>query len=767
MLPKKRIDSSPNQLFFGEIQDVSKCVPFYSSGWYHLTAEERNTLTLNELKDDRARNCIMLGYTNPYILPDKTKARVFVKNAYICYIPKDNVELVRHDCLFKNYPDHNDPLNSEVTKDNPYETDLEIYDDMYKTDSSKDDSKVHSNQPTSSDTKTDEFIVNKKIVEFKMKLRDKSKSKKNKKKTESVYLSFTEPLTEPIVSIDVGTDLSDMQPNNLTEALSSVHKDYWSYAFRTEMNRLGIRDTWTITPFDPSKPEFKNVKPIKSKFAFRLSVKPNGNLKFRSRLVACGYSQRFGIDYDSTYCPTCKYKSLLIILHLAAIHGWKIQGIDVENAFIEPEIDKPIYMYLPKELYYNEKTKEYCHKDKLNNSGPIVVKLNKSIYGLKQAGDLWYKLLNEEFINLGYKRSIHDNCIYTRFDGENKTYVVVYVDDVLFIGNDFNVIDSTINILIEHITKLNEIDVIERYIGIDIKRDEETNSIYMSQLPYTQQYINRFVDSTTSKDVETPMSPSIDYSQTTEEKFPSIQPEIGKLRYLADRTRPDIATAVGILGSNAANPSSIQIKGLKFLGDYLKTGYPSTPIKLGGMDPYVILFGYVDASNNPRDKSRLGYCFYVSKDSGVILARSFRSKLVSHSSCESEIMAIDEAVRQIIWLRGFLSEMGFTQLEPTVLYTDSQSAQTLIESYNIGNNSAHLVMRLNFLHECVLNKIVSFKYINTDDEVADILTKILNAPKTKKFSKLMLKGHGNLSPETLVINKLKKFKVKSKKKKKV
>ena len=80
-----------------------------------------------------------------------------------------------------------------------------------------------------------------------------------------------------------------------------------------------------------------------------------------------------------------------------------------------------------------------------------------------------------------------------------------------------------------------------------------------------------------------------------------------------------------------------------------------------------------------------------------------------------EIKAIDEAIRQVIWLRGFLTEVGFPQLAPTVIYTDSISAKTLIDSYQIGNNSAHLVMRLNYLHECVENKLIELKYINTND----------------------------------------------------
>ena len=776
MLPRLQEKRSPNEAFFGEKQDVSKCVPFYSSGWYHLSAEERLARPSDDprnLLDERSEPCIMLGYTNPYIIPDKTQARVFIKNAYIIYNPITKKQLPRHDCLFKNYSDLDDPLNSEVTTQIEHEDDVSTYDDIFE--------QSVPNIPKGTTTRSKSQLLNKTNNQLVEGVVDEDESDRktvttpnltksphissqeptakhvrfsfsttqnsNNKKTvnENIYLKFipsideslSNPTSEPVSTLDIGDNISSYQPTSLAEALTSQYKDNWSWAMKTEMERLGLRGTWTVQIYDPKSPEFKNIKPIKSKLAFRASVRPNGTIKFRSRLVACGYSQRFGIDYDTTYCPTCKYKSLCIVLHLAAIHGWHLQGIDVENAFIEPVIDKPIYMFLPKDIFCDPKT-----------NAPVVVKLNKSIYGLKQAGDLWYKLVNEQLINMKYNRTIHDNCIYTMLDNQSKTYIVVYVDDILFIGNNMSVIDSTINTLVENLTKITEVDKIDRYIGIDIVRNLDDHTISLTQYPYTMEYINKYVDPDSTRVVETPLYPTVDYQVKSDETLHTIQEEIGKLRFLADKTRPDIATAVGQLGQNAAEPSLVQTKGLKILGEYLKHTHPAEPLRLGGSDSEIILFGYSDASNQPQDKSRLGYCFYLSLDSGIIFARSHRAKSVSHSSCESEIMAIDEAVRQVIWLRGFLEELGFTQNTPTVIYTDSQSAIALCETFNVGSNSVHLTMRLNYLHECIENKIIRLVYINTDDQVADILTKILPIHTHKRLTKRLLRGHGNELPVT-------------------
>jgi hypothetical protein len=190
-------------------------------------------------------------------------------------------------------------------------------------------------------------------------------------------------------------------------------------------------------------------------------------------------------------------------------------------------------------------------------------------------------------------------------------------------------------------------------------------------------------------------------------------------------------------------PTINHLRGVDHIGRYLK-GTNEEYVKLGGTDQEIKLFGYCDASHLPAvdSKPRLGYCFFLNKQSGTIHARSFKDKSVSHSSCESEIKAIDETVRQAVWLRGFLSELGFPQNEPTVIFTDSISAKTLIDSFNIGNNSAHLVMRINYLHEMVENGTVQLKYIDTLNQIADILTKPLPIFSHEHFMETLLRGHG-------------------------
>jgi hypothetical protein len=122
---------------------------------------------------------------------------------------------------------------------------------------------------------------------------------------------------------------------------------------------------------------------------------------------------------------------------------------------------------------------------------------------------------------------------------------------------------------------------------------------------------------------------------------------------------------------------------------------------------------------------------------------------VTHSACESEVSALDKVIRETIWCRGFLEELGFAQKEATDIYTDSKSAKTLIDLFHVGSNSAHLVMRLNYLHEQVQRGIVRIRYVNTDDNVADLGTKLLAIPKFEKFKDNVQHGFKGQLPESI------------------
>jgi hypothetical protein len=184
-------------------------------------------------------------------------------------------------------------------------------------------------------------------------------------------------------------------PNNMKEALSDFNKFkiYWLEAINKEFREMIDRRVFVL----PTAEESKNAVGFKSKIAFRVNTQVLQNigknfvekleqfLKFKARLVACGYSQIFGLHYTKNNSPTVSFKSFLIIMHIATVLNWKRMHIDVGNAFLEALLKEDLYMYLPLDWTQGKK---------------ILVKLARNIYGLKQAGLLWYLLLKKCYLIL-------------------------------------------------------------------------------------------------------------------------------------------------------------------------------------------------------------------------------------------------------------------------------------------------------------------------------------------------------------------------------
>jgi hypothetical protein len=206
---------------------------------------------------------------------------------------------------------------------------------------------------------------------------------------------------------------------------------------------------------------------------------------------------------------------------------------------------------------------------------------------------------------------------------------------------------------------------------------------------------------------------------------------------------------IGKLARAGDTPSINHISGLKHINRYLQ-GSEHKKLTFGGADREINLFGMSDASYVTKydSLSQLAYCFFLNKTSGTICARSKKDTTVSHSSAEAEIKAIDIAILKALCLRGLLEELGYPQKEPTIIYTDSISAKTLAETLHTSNASAHLIVRINFIHQEIAAGTISLKYINTDNMVADILTKALSAAPFERHSQTLLSGFDNVLPDT-------------------
>jgi hypothetical protein len=233
---------------------------------------------------------------------------------------------------------------------------------------------------------------------------------------------------------------------------------------------------------------------------------------------------------------------------------------------------------------------------------------------------------------------------------------------------------------------------------------------------------------------------------------------IGKVRYLVDNTRPDLLATLGILAEGGSNTnlqnkhSIIKLEMIKDFYQYLKQEkevykdiQSSTCLRLGRHDPNLCLFGFCDASYITKgdSRSRLGACFFISKDSGSVLTLSKKDTTVSHSSTEAEIKAIDMAIRSIIYLRNLLQELGFKQINPTKLYVDNKSAIQICNTLKADSKVKHINIRIHYIREQINAGNIELIFIPTTHNVADVLTKPLPKAAYVAYRNRLLHGFGN------------------------
>lgn len=224
------------------------------------------------------------------------------------------------------------------------------------------------------------------------------------------------------------------------QAISSDNGEEWRDAIYEEMKCLVEHDTWDIVekPID--------AKVIGSRIVLRDKYGSDGQLR-KARLVARGFSQRPGVDFHDTFAPVARLGSFRLLVTLSVKYGLTINQWDVTTAYLNSEINAEIYMSKPPLLH---EMLQRMIKEKPNTSisakakkmmsdikgDDQVCRLNRAIYGLKQAGRQWYNRLNEVLQSIGLKPTRSDPCMFVDTLETTTTIVLVYVDDITIASNN-------------------------------------------------------------------------------------------------------------------------------------------------------------------------------------------------------------------------------------------------------------------------------------------------------------------------------------------
>ena len=192
-----------------------------------------------------------------------------------------------------------------------------------------------------------------------------------------------------------------------------------------EYGTLMRKNTWQLVKLPPDK------HPIRSKWVFRVKYNSNGSLqKYKARLVAQGFNQRLGFDFIETFNPVVKPTPIKLILSLAVTKSWTIRQLDVNNVFLNGDLQEDVYMTQPQAYEIGD--------------GSLVCKLTKALYGLKQAPRPWYHKLSTALQQLGFSPTKSYASLFTKITLTSVTYVLIYVDDIIVIGSSSTYISELI-----------------------------------------------------------------------------------------------------------------------------------------------------------------------------------------------------------------------------------------------------------------------------------------------------------------------------------
>jgi len=456
----------------------------------------------------------------------------------------------------------------------------------------------------------------------------------------------------------------------------------------------------------------RGKQPISTRWVFAIKKDANNKIiKRKARLVARGFAQRYGIDYELTYSPTLNVDCIKLLLAFAAQFQWTVYQLDFKSAYLNAALDKEIYTEIP---YGDE------------NYGKGYWILNKALYGLKQSGRQWNKTITKFLTENKFHQSTTDPCVFFKKQKEELTCIIgLYVDDMLIIGENFEIVRIVSRI--KDNFKVSKCGFADFILGIKIER--ENNDIYISQEAFIDNLLNKY-SINNKKKIKSPCSVNEnneDNEPVDKIKFKSI---IGSLIYLARCTRPDIAFAVNFAARKSENPTQADwkkaIKILKYLN-----GTKHYKIRYDGKGK-INAHTDSDFAGDPNDrKSTSGHIILMGTN--PISWYSKKQTTVATSTAEAEYLSTTECIKKVLQIKNLLYEL-FGETETIDIYRDNEASKSSIKAGHLNPKLRHISVSYHFNNENILNKNVQLKYISTNDMLADPLTKNLNGNTITNFT---------------------------------
>lgn len=498
-------------------------------------------------------------------------------------------------------------------------------------------------------------------------------------------------------------------PRNRREALASEYAAEWERAIQREMQALQQNNTWKEVEWK------RGIIPLPCMWVF--DVKHAGVVEekiFKARLVVCGNNQVEGRDYTETFSAVALIKSFRIIMALATLFGLPAHQFDICNAYLNATLEEEVYMRYP-----------------AGYPGPPgkILRLVKSIYGLKQAGRLWGNYLAAILLQLGFRPLISDTRVYIH--ETEWSVVVVHVDDGNMVGELKCILD--LKNRLSKVLRVKYLGELTLYIGLEVIRTPTHTYIHQSR--YHQRLVKRYglekanprpSPSDCSHRLSSDDCP-VNEKEEREMKEVPYKSAVGALLYSALGTRPDITNSVVQCAQYSKNPGHLHWKAVKHCIRYV-SGTHDHGICYSRADSTkageVILDCWADADwNGNKDTCKSTSGGLITLAGGPIVWLSRLQKSQALSSCEAEYIALCELMTECLWVIQFLYELRVKHNLPIPIHIDNQAAIALAHDPVHHQRSKHIDLRYKFMKEYVSRGVFSIMYVPTKENISDLLTK--------------------------------------------
>ncbi|KAE8723356.1 MORC family CW-type zinc finger protein 3 isoform 2 [Hibiscus syriacus] len=435
-----------------------------------------------------------------------------------------------------------------------------------------------------------------------------------------------------------------------------------------ELKALKKNDTWDLTPLPEGK------RSVGSKWVFTIKYHADGSVeRYKARLVARGFTQTYGLDYEETFAPVAKLNTVRVLLSLAVNLDWTLRQFDVKNAFLNGELEEEVFMEVPPGF------------DELKKDGRVC-KLKKSIYGLKQSPRAWFERFTRAVKQHGYTQAQSDHTMFYKHNNGKIAILIVYVDDIVMTGDDTIELESLKNFLSNQF-EVEDLGQLKYFLGMEVARSSK--GIIISQRKYVLDILKE-TGLLGCKPVATPIDPNQKL-----EKEDGVEP--------VTRIEKHSKAVYRILHYLKGSPG----KGIMFS----KNG-----------SRRVEIFTDVDWGGSSTDRrSTTGYCSFVWGN--LVTWRSKKQLVVSRSSAEAEFRAMAQGVYELLWLRRILEELKVERDKPMKLYCDNKSAISIAQNPVQHDMTKHVEIDRHFIKERLENGDICIPFVPSSEQLADVLTK--------------------------------------------